>query len=119
MPKTKARKLPKVVEVIVEAGESKQAENIMVLDVSKTSPVVDYLVILSAESEPQVRAIEKEIDKQLRSNKIKGFRWQGVAKSGWIGLDLGDILVHIMRAEERAYYNLEELWENDAVTYHY
>jgi len=117
MPKT--IKAPKILAVIVEAAKAKQAENLKVLDVSKTSPVVDYLVILSAESEPQVRAIEKEIDKQLRSNKIKGFRWQGVAKSGWIVLDLGDILVHIMRAEERAYYNLEELWENEAVTYHY
>ena len=119
MPKSRAVKAPKLIGIIVEAAEAKQAENIKALDVSKTSPVADYLVILSAESEPQVRAIEKEIDKQLRSNKIKGFRWQGVAKSGWIVLDLGDILVHIMRAEERTYYNLEELWENDAVTYHY
>lgn len=66
-----------------------------------------------------MRAIEKEIDKQLRKQNIKGFRWQGVPKSGWIVLDLGDVMVHIMGQQEREYYNLEELWEKDAIIYHY
>lgn len=77
------------------------------------------MLILSGESGPQLRAIEKAIDKTLRENEIKGFRWQGVAQSGWIILDLGSIVVHILGQEERDYYNLEELWEKDAIIYHY
>ena len=64
-------------------------------------------------------AIAKEIDKKLRSNKIKGFRWEGISKSGWMVLDLGNIVVHVMGEAEREYYNLEELWEKDAIIYHY
>jgi ribosome-associated protein len=89
------------------------------LDVRKTSHIVDYLVICSGESVPQIRAIEKEIDNRLRKNKIKGFRWEGEAKSGWVVLDLGEIVIHIMGEAERAYYKLEELWGKEAIIYHY
>ena len=89
------------------------------LDVRKTSDLIDYFVICSVESEPQLRAVEKEIDKNLRAHKIKSFRWEGKITSGWIILDLGDIVVHIMNEYERGYYKLEELWEKDAIIYHY
>lgn len=107
------------VDLIAEAAESKKALDLTILDVRKTSNMVDCLIIASGESDPQVQAIRKEIDKQLRKHKIKGFRWEGVASSGWVVLDLGSIVTHIMKVEERQYYNLEELWEKDAIIYHY
>jgi ribosome-associated protein len=109
----------KTADLIAQAAESKKALDLKILDVRKTSNAVDYLIICSGESDPQVQAIKKEIDKQLRKHKIKGFRWEGVARSGWVVLDLGSIVTHIMKIEERQYYNLEELWEKDAIIYHY
>ena len=108
-----------LLETIARAAEDKKANQLKILDVSKASNIVDYLIICSGDSSQQVRAIEKEIDKQLRSNKIKGFRWEGLITSGWMILDLGNIVVHIMGEEERRYYNLEELWEKEAIIYHY
>ncbi len=108
-----------VVDLIAEAAESKKAIDLKILDVSKVSNIIDYLIICSAESDPQLRAIEKEIDKQLRLNKIKGFRWEGLVRSGWVALDLGAIVVHIMGTEQREYYKLEELWGKEAIVYHY
>ncbi len=116
MNKTKTSKL---IDLIVAAVEEKKANDPKVLDVRKTSNIVDYMIICSAESDPQLRAIEKEIDKQLRSNKIRGFRWEGVARSGWLVLDLGEVVVHVMGRAERDYYNLEELWGKEGVIYHY
>ena len=91
----------------------------MVLDVSKSSKIVDHLAICSGETGPQIRAIAKEIDSQLRKNEIKGFKWEGVIGSGWVILDLGSIVVHVLGAAERDYYRLEDLWGKDAVVYHY
>ena len=105
--------------MIAKATEDKKALDLKILDVRKTSNIVDYLVICSGDSDPQLRAIEKEIDKRLRKNKIKGFRWQGLVRSGWLVLDLGSVVVHIMGAAEREYYNLEELWGKEAIVYHY
>jgi ribosome-associated protein len=119
MKKKKKITARETAELIARAAEEKKASDLKILDVRKTSKIVDYLVICSADSGPQLRAIEKEIDKQLRSNKIKGFRWEGLARSGWIVLDLGALVVHIMGKEERNYYNLEELWGKEAVIYHY
>jgi len=90
-----------------------------ILDVRKTSSLVDYLIICSGETDPQVRAIEKEIDGQVRKNKIKGLRWEGIVSSGWVILDLGNIVVHVMKRTEREYYKLEDLWGKEAIVYHY
>ena len=124
MPKTRTKRKKKlstkqIIDLIAKAAEDRKALDLKILDVRKTSNIVDYLIICGAESSPQLRAIEKEIDKQLRKNKIKGFRWQGLIKSGWMVLDLGPIVVHIMGEAEREYYNLEELWEKEAIIYHY
>jgi ribosome-associated protein len=81
--------------------------------------LVDLLVICGGESPAQIRAIEKEIDGQLRRSGIKEFKWEGVTSSGWVILDLGNLVVHVMGSAEREYYNLEELWGKEAIVYHY
>ncbi|MBI5078842.1 ribosome silencing factor [Candidatus Saganbacteria bacterium] len=115
----RGKSIPKIVEIVAGAAESKKALDLKVLDVRKTSKVVDWLVICSGESAPQIRAIEKEIEALLRKNKIKGLKREGVMSSGWVILDLGSVVVHIMGVAEREYYRLEELWGKEAVVYHY
>lgn len=105
--------------VIARAAEAKQAVDLKILDVGRVSPVVDWLVICSGESTPQLRAIEKEIGAKLRQSGIKNFKWEGVPGSGWLVLDLGSIVVHVLGEIERAYYKLEELWGKQAIVYHY
>lgn len=107
-----------LLELIAAAAENKQATDIKILDISNASKLVDYLIICSVESDAQLRAIEKEINRCLRLNNIKGFRWQGIVKSGWLLLDLGTTVVHLMREEQRNYYDLEGLWGKEAVVYH-
>jgi ribosome-associated protein len=113
------KKEPDILEIIVEAAEEKQAINLKILDVAKTSPVVDFIVIGSGDSEPQLRAIAKEVDSELRKHDIKNFRWEGVPGSGWLVLDLGNIVIHLLNEEQREYYKLEELWGKEAIVYHY
>ncbi|MFH1386878.1 MAG: ribosome silencing factor [bacterium] len=105
--------------MVVSAAEAKLANEIKVLDVRKTSDVLDYLVICGGESQPQIRAIEHEIDRVLREKDIKGFKWEGVIGSGWVVLDLGSVVVHVMDNKSREHYRLEELWGKEAVVYHY
>jgi len=104
---------------VVEAAESKGAEDLVALSIGRRSSLADYLVICSGETDPQLRAIGDEINQRLREQKIKGQKWEGVIGSGWLVLDLGPVVVHVMRQAERDYYRLEELWGKDAVVYHY
>lgn len=76
-------------------------------------------MVCGGEADPQLRAIEKEIATQLKKQGVKNCKWEGVLSSGWRVLDLGSIVAHVLREEERAYYQLEKLWGKQAVVYHY
>jgi ribosome-associated protein len=109
----------KLVDSIVAAAEAKLAGDIVVLDISRASSVTDWLVICSGESAPQLRAIVDAVGETLKKSKGKKYKWEGVTGSGWLILDLGSVVVHVMAAAERDYYRLEDLWGKDAVVYHY
>ena len=42
-------------------------------------------------------------------------RLEGNATSGWLIVDMGDIVVHLFSPEQREYYSLEELWEKGRI----
>ncbi len=108
-----------LLNTITEAAKNKKAHNLKTLDIRKTSSLVDFLIICTGQSPPQIEAIKKEVDTKLRAKKIKSYRWEGPASSGWIVLDLGAIVIHIMNETSRKFYKLEELWEKDAIIFHY
>jgi ribosome-associated protein len=70
----------------------------------------DYFIICSGESGRQMRTIGDEIEKTLKQQGVLPHHREGGMDSGWLLLDYNDIIVHIFSAEERDYYNLDELW---------
>jgi len=72
--------------------------------------VADYLVLCSAESERQVRAIADHVDHELSSLHHPPLSIEGAAASQWILMDFGDVVAHIFRTDVRAHYGLENLW---------
>lgn len=95
-------------------AEDKKAENVTVLDLRGISMVTDFLVICEGSSLPHLRAIRNEIEDRMREEQgEKAYASHGVADSGWMLLDFGNVVVHIFHAEKRAFYALEDLW-NDA-----
>ncbi|HWA13197.1 MAG TPA: ribosome silencing factor [Burkholderiales bacterium] len=94
----------------IEALEQIKARDITVLDVRKMTSLFDFMIIASADSTRQTRALVNNVQDKLRE---LGARVQGVEgeKSGeWVLIDLGEIIVHVMQPAVRAYYNLETLW---------
>ena len=108
----------KLIDIIVEAAQDKKASDIKVLKLGNVSRIADFLVICSGDSSVQLRAIVAEVERRLLENNFKGISWEGTPASGWLILDAGNIVVHVMRPEQREYYNLEDLWGNNAVVYH-
>jgi ribosome-associated protein len=83
---------------------------VVLLDISKVAGFADYFVIASAVNVRQMRALLDALEEGLGSDGIKTFRSEGELDSGWILLDLGDVIVHLFSPEERAYYDIERLW---------
>ena len=53
------------------------------------------------------------VEKDLQDEDVKRYRVSGSAESEWVALDYVDVVVHIFSSEARAFYDLENLW-NDA-----
>ena len=92
-------------------ADYKKAENIVVLDVHEISSITDYFVIVSGTSEPHLRAISDEITEKLRDEyELRPRAVDGTLQGGWLVLDFFDVIVHLMRTDVRAHYDLEGLW---------
>ena len=95
----------------VKCAEEKKAEDLLALDTSKLSSVADRLLIATAGSEPQLRALASFIERQVRETFQKRVSNQpDDAASGWVLLDYGNLIIHLMTSEMRRRYNLEGLW---------
>lgn len=88
-----------------------KGQRVVALDVSALTDVTDHMVIVSGSSGRHVRAI---VDHVLHAAKGRGVELLGVEgrESGdWVLIDLADVVVHVMREESRAFYDLEGLWD--------
>lgn len=94
------------------AAQDKLAEEVMGLDVSGQLALTDVFVIASAPGERQVAAIVDAVEERLLQLGAKPIRREGQREGRWVLLDFGDIVVHIMHSEERAFYDLERLWKD-------
>ena len=105
----------KLAQLCSEFADNRKAENITVLDVRKVSSVTDYFVVASGTSEPHLRAIVSEITDELREqHDLRPTRTDGSTGGAWVVLDFFDVIVHVMRADVRARYDLESLWGDAA-----
>ena len=52
-------------------------------------------------------------NKGLKQNKVDGIKVEGQGGDDWVLVDAGDVIVHLMSAEAREFYDLESLWDPD------
>lgn len=95
---------------VVEVASDKQADNIVLLDTRNICSFADYFVLCSGDSERQIEAIREEINKALKKEGVIPHHSEGTAESGWVLMDVGDVIVHIFAPLQREFYNLDELW---------
>lgn len=95
---------------VIDAIEDIKGFDITVMDVRKLTSLTNYMIVASATSNRQAKAIADNVREKI---KEKGYEIRGTEgeKDGeWVLVDLDDIVVHIMVPATRAYYNLEQLW---------
>ena len=98
------------VDVIVGIADDMKAEQIETLDVHNKTSVADYFIVCTANNDRQISAIADEVGKKMKDLKERALRTEG-DNSGWVLQDYGDVVLHIMRDEQRQFYDLETLWK--------
>lgn len=91
-------------------AKKKKALNVLVFDIRKLTPFVDYLVICSGQSVIQVKAISEAVEMALKKEKISLCHREGIKFAHWILLDYGGVVIHIFHEETRKFYNLDKIW---------
>ena len=109
---------PALVKAITEGIEEKKGHKIVIADLSKiiTAPC-RYFVICEGNSPQQVQAIARSVgDVVLKNAGEKPAKIVGTENARWVAMDYGNVLVHIFLPEERAFYDLENLWDDAKLT---
>lgn len=108
---SKPRTVKGFATLCAKAAADKKAENIMILDLTEVeSAPADYFVICTADSEPQLRAITKELTRWTSDVGSDNPKMEGVETGEWSLLDFFDVVVHVMLKPIREFYQLEKLW---------
>jgi ribosome-associated protein len=108
----KAKPLPKLLSLIVQALGDKKAEDLRVLDVSQQSSLTDYLVLATGNSDPHLRALRIEVERVLDEQQAKILGVDTSKGSGWTVVDAFEIMVHLFTKENRGKYRMELLWKD-------
>lgn len=94
----------------VAALEDIKARDITVLNVKKLTSMADYIIVASADSARQTKALARNVADKVKEKGGEVIGVEGEETGEWILIDLGDVVVHVMHPAVREYYNLEELW---------
>lgn len=99
------------VDRIVAFADDMKAENIETLDVREKTTLADFFVICSGTSDRHISSIADKVYERMAEIKEKPLRVEG-DRSGWVLQDYGDVILHVMREEQRQFYDLETLWKS-------
>ena len=97
-------------KLVVAALEDIKARDILAIDVRKLTSMFDWIVVASADSARQTKALARHVRDKLKEAGCAIIGTEGEEGAEWVLVDSGDIVAHVMQPAVRAYYNLEELW---------
>ena len=100
----------KLIELVYQALEDMKAKEIVTLDVRERSSVTDYMIIASGTSKRHVGSVAEDVVVKVKAAGLLPMGTEGQGVSDWILVDLGDVVVHVMMPDARAFYDLERLW---------
>lgn len=91
-------------------AEDNRAKDILVLDLRKVTPLLDFFVIATANSRRQAHSTASEIDAEMKKLGEHKLGMEGLEEGRWILIDYGDFVVHVFSGDGRTFYALEEIW---------
>lgn len=100
--------------LVIDALEDVKAIDTRVLDVRDRTSFTDVMIVSSGNTSRQVKALVNSVVVKAKEAGIKPYGVEGEDIGEWALVDLGDVVVHVMQPDIRAFYNLEKLWGDDS-----
>ena len=96
---------------IINSLEDIKAVNPIAIDVTRISSLTDFMIIASGTSNRHIAAMSEHVLEDLKETNISGIRIEGQGGDDWVLVDAGDVVIHLMSADAREFYDLESLWD--------
>lgn len=98
---------------VSKAADNRKAEQIRVIEVREVSGITDYFVVMTGTSEPHLKAIVLDVQKQVQETLgRKPIGTDGKIPTNWFVLDYFDVIIHVMTESARSFYAMEALWKD-------
>jgi ribosome-associated protein len=97
-------------KLVISALEDIKARDIQAIDVRKVTDIADWIVVASAESARQSKALSRHVRDRLKEAGSSIIGTEGEESGDWILVDAGDVVAHVMQPAMRQLYALEELY---------
>ena len=92
--------------------EDHKCTDVIAIDVSEECTWTECFVIGTVSSVGHLRGVVHQIWDEINEIGLSvNNRHKSPETSGWELIDCGDIVIHLMSAELREFYNLETLWK--------
>ena len=101
----------KLKNIIINSLQDIKAVNPIAIDVTKISSLTDFMIIASGTSNRHIAAMSEHILEGLKETNISGIKIEGQGGDDWVLVDAGDVVIHLMSADAREFYDLESLWD--------
>lgn len=108
-------KIDALKQLAQDALEDLKAEDITVLDVKDKTTVTDWIFVATGSSSRHVKSIANNVAIAAKQAEHAPLGVEGETEGEWVLVDLGDVIVHVMQAQVREFYDLEGLWSVEAV----
>jgi ribosome-associated protein len=104
-------KTPILTKLAVAALEDLKAQDIRVLDVKHVTTVTDAMIICTGTSNRHVKSLAQNVVDKAKENGVRPLGIEGLDQGEWALVDLNGVVVHVMQAQARVFYQLEKLWD--------
>jgi ribosome-associated protein len=107
-------KVDELTQLAIDALDDMKAVDVRVIDVRKKTNVTDVMVIATGSSARHVKSLANSVVVKAKENGEKPIGIEGEDTGEWVLVDLVDVVVHVLQAEIRDFYQLERLWETES-----
>lgn len=96
--------------------DEKLGEDIVIIDVAAKSSFVDYLILANGRNQRQVAALSDDVEEAFAKEGLDPKGIEGKGGTGWVLMDMGDVIVNIFEKELREKYSIEKVWGDCTIT---
>ena len=101
----------KIIDLLNNELSELQAIDVLCLDVEHLTTVTSHMIICSGRSTRHVKAIAENLIEKSKKLNYKPLSQSGIENGEWALIDFGEVVIHVMLPDIRAFYNLEGLWQ--------